>query len=392
MSIQTLADASVEGKIVVMRVDFNVPLKDGVIQESTRITATLPTIQKLQEMGAKKIVLLSHLGRPKGERKEELSLKPISIELSNQLDQPVKFVNDCIGDTVKNEINNSDENIILLENVRFHSSEKDNDESFSKQLAELGDVYVNDAFAVSHRAHASTVGITKNLPSYAGLLLQAEVDAMGGIFRNAKKPICIVVGGAKIDTKIGILQKFIDIADYILVGGALANTFIAARGFNIAESKYEEDKVELAQEIMLSAEQKGDIFSIPRDVIAVSEISETAEKIDIPVEDVVGDMKIVDIGSVCAKRYAEIIEKSGTIIWNGPLGIHEMSNFSQGSKVVADAIKDSDGVTIVGGGDTLDFLTRNNYDFSKFDHVSTGGGAMIEFLEGKELPGIAALQ
>lgn len=390
MELRSIKSADVQDKRVIVRVDFNVPLdpQTGAIEDESRIEAALPTIQYLLDKGAK-LILISHLGRPEGEKVESLSLTPVAKRLGELLGKEVKQVSEVIGDKVQAEVDTMKSGeIVMLENIRFHPGEEKNDPELCRQLAALGEIFVNDGFSVSHRAHASTVGIGSILPSYAGLNLIAEYEALLHVLKNAEHPICLIAGGAKIDTKIGIIKKFLKLADSILVGGALANTFLAARGFGVGGSKYEPEKIDVAQEIMLEAKQLGENFCIPRDVIVASELSETADKIDIPVEDVEGDMKIFDIGKVTIERYKEVIMNAKTIIWNGPLGVHEFNRFSHGSKRIAEAILESPGTSVVGGGDTIDFLKRYNYDLKAFDHVSLGGGAMIEFLEGKILPGI----
>lgn len=392
MKLKTINNIDVQNKRVLLRVDFNVPIsKKGEITDDSRMIATLPTITHLTKKGAK-IIIISHLGRPKGKKVSEMSLKPVAKHLEKLTKTKVTFVDECIGKKAEEAVNKMKKNeIIVLENVRFHKEESKNDKTFSKELAKLADIYVNDAFSVAHRAHASTTGVTNHLPSYGGFLMAKEIHELGKVFKNAKKPICLIIGGAKINTKIGVLKKFIEIADSILVGGALGNTFLAARGFNVGKSKYEKDKLLVAQEIMLLAEQKNHEFRVPRDVVVASEISETSEKIDIPTEDIVGDMMIVDIGKVSIKRYTEIIKKAGTVIWNGPVGVYEFNRFSHGSKRIAESILESKALSIIGGGDTIDFLKKYDYPLDKFSHISTGGGAMIEFLEGKKLPGITAV-
>lgn len=392
MELKTLSEADVKGKRVLVRVDFNVPCGDGgAIEDDSRVIAALPTIQHLMKEGAK-VILMSHFGRPKGQIVEEMRLTNVAKCVEDALGSKIQKLDDCIGPEVEKAIEAmKDGDVVLLENVRFHPGEEKNDPAFCEELAKLGDIFVNDAFGAAHRKHASTAGLAEHLPAYAGLLMEKEITTLSTLFKDAKKPICLIVGGAKIDTKIGIIRTFVDIADYILVGGALANTFLAARGFDIGESKYEEDKLEVAQEIMLEADKAHEPFKLPRDVVVASEISEEAQKLDLPLEDIEGDMKIVDIGKVTIKRYSEIVAEAGTIIWNGPMGIHEFNRFSHGSKRLAEAIIDSSAVSIIGGGDTIDCLKRYDYPLEKFNHVSTGGGAMIEFLEGKTLPGIEIL-
>lgn len=390
MNLKSVESADVSGKRVLLRVDFNVPLDKETheIEDDSRIHSSLPTIQHLLDNGAR-IIIVSHLGRPKGKVADEFSLSPAAKRLGEILKKEIKLIGYEPNDEMKKEVESmSDGDIVMLENIRFNAGEKENDPEFSKQLASLADVFVNDGFAISHRAHASVAGVGKILPAYAGLTLIKECEALTHALEKAEHPVCFIVGGAKIDTKIGVIKKFLDKADSILVGGALANTFLAARGFEMGESKYEKDKLDVAREIMLEAEKQHETFKIPRDVVVASELTDDAERIDLPVEDVEGDMKIFDIGNVTVKRYVEVIKESKTVIWNGPLGVHEYSGFANASKQIAEAIVESDAMSIIGGGDTVDFLKRYGFDFEKFSHVSMGGGAMIEFLEGKMLPGI----
>jgi phosphoglycerate kinase len=393
MQLKSIKEADLNHKTVILRADFNVPLNNNLeIDDDARIRETIPTIEYILNQNAK-LVIISHLGRPEGKTVSEMSLKPVAKHLEKLLPKTkINFHHDCIGKEVQNTVQKLKiGEILLLENLRFYQEEEDNAPQFAKELASLADIYINDAFATSHRAHASMVGIPEHIPGYAGFLVLKEVEALSKAFDHPQHPICVILGGAKVDTKVGMIKHYVKQAEYILLGGALANTFIAARGFFVAESKYEEKKIELAQEIMLEAEKEGCYVGIPRDVIVSSEINEQALKLDIPVEDVEGDMKIVDIGKITINRYLEAIKKSKTVIWNGPVGIHEFNRFSHGSKRIAEAIIESKAVSIVGGGDTIDFLEKYGYDLNKFTHVSTAGGAMIEYLEGKELPGLKAV-
>ncbi len=390
--LRTIDQAQIENKAVLVRADLNVPMhKDGNIADTERITSIIPTIEYLKNKNAK-IIICSHFGRPENGYEEQYSLKQLIPTLEKELKSPVLILEQYNSDDLNKIWSENPTAIILLENTRFHSGEEKNSEELSQQLASLAEVFVNDAFGAAHRAHASTVGVTEFLPSYAGLLLAKEYNAMQHL-RNTvnKRPLTLVIGGAKIDTKIGILKSFVNKADNILIGGALANTFLQAAGYDIGASKAEPEKTEVAQEIMLVAEQHHERVLIPKDVIVADEVSETSATTAIPVEDVEGEMKILDIGPNTIDAYNEIIKKSGTIIWNGPLGLYELSPFKDGTKKIGKAIAESNADTIIGGGDTIDACKQCGLDLEKFTHVSTGGGAMIEFLEGPELPAIQVL-
>ncbi len=392
MSLRSVQGADLKGKKVFLRVDFNVPLKeDGNVSDNTRILKALPTIEYLLEEGAA-VVIASHLGRPKGKVVDALRLTGVAKELEKLLNRPVKKMNDCIGEDVakaKEELQSGE--ILMLENLRFHLDETDNIMNFAKELAQHCDFFVEDAFGCVHRAHASTQGIAHFLPAYAGLLVKNEVGALKAVFQNPHKPLVMIMGGAKIDTKIGVVRNFLHKADTFLIGGGLGNTFLNAKGFNVGESLCEHDKASLAQDIMLEAEKYNERIVLPHDVKVASEAREDAEVIDLPIQDVEGDMKIFDLGKITTQRFVDIIEYAGTVIWNGPLGLFEMKPFEDGTRVVAEAVAKTKATTIIGGGDTLEALARFGVSEKDFDHVSTGGGAMLEFLEGKVLPGLAVL-
>jgi len=388
MKILSIKTADLKEKRVLVRVDFNVPLENGKVTDDTRIQASLPTIEHLLENKAK-IILMSHLGRPEGKKVDELKLDPIAKKLSEILGKPVKKLNDCTGDGVKAEIDamNPGE-IVLLENTRFYEGETDNDPEFCKQLAALGDIFVTDCFGVAHRKHASIYGIAEHLPAYGGFLIQKEVEALSELMKETPRPLTIIMGGAKIETKIGLMKNFVSKADHFLVGGGLANTFLAAEGFQVGDSLYEPDKVEVAQEIMLETDALDGEFHLPTDVIVADEISDDAKTLDIPVRDTEGSMKILDIGRNTIEKFEEVIKSSKTIIWNGPVGLFEKDPFSQGTRHVAIAVANADAKTIIGGGDTIEAITHFGIELDKYTHVSTGGGAMLQFLEGTSLPGI----
>lgn len=392
MNIRKFQNADLKGKRVLLRVDFNVPMKGGKITEDTRIIQTLPTIKYLLKQKAR-LIICSHLGRPEGKVKEDMRMRAAALHMGKLLKKPVKVMKDCVGPDVQKAAQAlKPGEILFLENLRFHIGEEKNNPKFAKQLADLAEVFVSDSFATAHRAHASTAGVSKFLPSYAGFLMQNEVEALMEITQKPLKPLTIIVGGAKIDTKIGIIQNFLKKADTFLIGGGLANTYLAAQGFNVGKSLYEPDKLTVAQDTLMAAEQLHIEFILPEDVIVADEIKEDAQTIDIPVEDVIGDMKILDIGTKTLKKFADVIKKSKTVIWNGPLGLSEMKPFSRGTKVMAQTLVWSKGVkSILGGGDTVEAVKRFGFKEEHFTFVSTGGGAMLEFLEGKVLPGVEVL-
>lgn len=394
MEIHKLSELTdLRGKKVLLRVDFNVPTdKSGEIQDDTRMQESLDTIRHLQEKGAK-IIILSHLGRPDGEIKEELRLNKVGEHLAKLLSKPVKKLNECIGEEVKEAISEMSEGeIILLENMRFHKEEEECEENFTKELASLGEIFVNDAFGTAHRKHASTAGLADYLPAYAGLLMEREITALSPLVEGQiEKPLTMIFGGAKIDTKIGIIKHFLDKADYFLMGGALANTFLHAAGFNVGKSLYEADKTDVAKEIMSKCPKEN--FLLPEYIVIANEISETADTTEISIENSNEESKILDIGEKTAKNFCEIIAKSKTVIWNGPLGLCEFKPFQEGTKIVGEFIAAKKDLTsIVGGGDTADALKRLDINENAFTHVSTGGGACIEFLSGEKLPGIEVLR
>ncbi len=391
--LKTLHHADVKGKRVLVRVDFNVPLDEkGKVTDTTRLEAALPTIQHLLDDGAR-VILKSHLGRPDPDKPDpKLKMDEIAKEFSKLLDKPVKKLDECVGSKVKKAaMALKDGEIMMLENTRFYHEEKKNDLKFAKELADLGEIFVNDAFGTAHRAHASTHGVTEHLPAHAGLLLEKEIEVLTPLLDDLDGPLVLIVGGAKIDTKIGILQSFVEKADIFLMGGGLANTFLKASGFDVGESLCQDDKRDTAQEIMLEADKYGEKFYLPSDVVVASEISDTAQTLILPVEDIAGDMKILDIGLDTLETYIRIIEEAEIVVWNGPLGLYEKTPFARGTREIAKAVAKTNATTILGGGDTIDAVKKFGHDFIDFDHVSTGGGAMLEFLEGKVLPGIEAV-
>jgi len=394
MELKTLANAAKEIKFkdkrVLLRVDYNVSIKNGKVADDTRIRESLKTIEFLIKKGAK-IILISHLGRPKGVD-ETLRLDPVAEHLSKLLKKPVIKVDSCTGDSVLaavNAMHGSD--ILMLENTRFNKEEEANDTNFSKALAAYADVYVSDAFGTVHRAHASTEGVAHFLPSYAGFLIEKEITNLEPLLKKPAKPFVLLIGGAKIDTKIGILKNFIHKADTILIGGGLANTFLAAKGFDIGNSLCEKDKIEVAQEIIMEADKAKCELVLPEDVIVADEISDNVITADAEITGVEGTMQILDLGKRSTNKYIEILKKAKTIIWNGPVGLFEKKPFENGTKEIALALSKVKGKTYLGGGDTIDALNKFQINEKAFTHISTGGGAMLEYLEGRELPGIKVL-
>lgn len=388
MKLPVLKDAIVRGKRVLLRCDLNTPLTpDGKVQDNTRIKESLPTIKFLLENGAR-LIVLSHLGRPDGKVVESLRLNPVADELSVLLGSSVKKLDSCL-DALDEVMALNDGEICLLENTRFYPGEEENDPLFTEKLARLGEIYVNDAFGTVHRAHSSTSGLAAFLPSYAGLLLEKEINVLSKLLEEPKRPMCLITGGAKIGTKIGILENFLPIADYFLIGGALANTFLAAQGVSIGSSMCENEKISVAKNFLDKSNDK--IVILPSDVIVSKDVSKDAVARNINLDSIDHNDKILDIGINTVSKFLEAISKSATVIWNGPLGLYEFPQFANGTHAVADALAKSNVTTIIGGGDTIDAINNFSIPLEKFSHISTGGGAMLEFLEGKELPGIHAL-
>lgn len=391
MNKVTVNDLEVSGKRVFVRVDFNVPMDSDLnITDDRRIVAALPTINRLIEKGAK-IILASHFGRPKGKRVESMSLKPVAVRLSELLGKPVKMLNDCVGPEVEQEIAamaNGD--VAVLENLRFYAEEEANDPEFAKKLAALADVYVNDAFGTAHRAHASTEGMTRYLPSAAGFLVQKEIEIMGKALENPERPFLAILGGAKVSTKIDVITNLLDKVDTLIIGGAMTYTFFKARGLEVGKSLIEIDKLDTAREIERLAKEKGVKLVLPVDNVIADAFSADANTRVADAGNIPEGWEGLDIGPKTIELFVNEIKKAKTIIWNGPVGAFEMAPFAEGTRTVAAAIAESDAVTIVGGGDSAAAVEQMGFA-DKITHVSTGGGASLEFLEGKELPGIAAL-
>ncbi|MFC1558469.1 phosphoglycerate kinase [candidate division KSB1 bacterium] len=392
----SIDDLELKGKRVLMRVDFNVPLDENQrITDDTRIRASLPTIKKIVSEGGR-AVLMSHLGRPKGQVKPEMSLRPAALRLGELLEQEVKIAPDCIGpDTEKIVSKLNDGDCVLLENVRFHSEETDNEREFAKKLSVLGDVYVNDAFGSAHRAHASTAGVCEFIEQKAaGYLMEKEIKFLGGALENPKSPFIAVMGGAKISGKIDLIKNFLDKVDAIIIGGGMAMTFFKAQGKEIGKSICEDDKLDLAREILDMAKAKNTDFLLPVDAVVADKFDNEAEKQEVDADGIPSDWMMLDIGANSIKAFSEEINKAEMILWNGPMGVFEMNNFESGTKAVAEEIAsatDKGTVSIVGGGDSVAALKKFGLT-DKMTHVSTGGGASLEMLEGKILPGIKALE
>lgn len=390
-----IEDLSLNGKKVICRVDFNVPLKNGNVDNDKRIRAALPTIEYITKENAS-LILMSHLGRPKGQVVPELSLEPVAKHLEKMINKPVKFVNKCIGQDVKDAVSElKPGEILVLENLRFHKEETDNGEDFAKELASLADLYVNDAFGTAHRAHASTAGITNFIEKAAsGYLLEKEIKFLGNSLKEPKKPFVAIIGGAKISGKIDVIDSLLPKVDKLLIGGGMASTFIKAMGFEIGKSLCEEDKVEVARELLKKGEGK---LVIPQDLVLTDVLDFGAGKIgkkeESEFDSIPSDMMAVDIGPKTSKYFADIIKTAKTIVWNGPMGVFEIEELSKGTFDVAKAMAeatDEGAVTIIGGGDSASAIEKAALS-DKVSHVSTGGGASLEFLEGKKLPGVEAL-
>tara|TARA_R110002095_G_scaffold206812_1_gene191158 strand:- start:1295 stop:2476 length:1182 start_codon:yes stop_codon:yes gene_type:complete len=387
MTIIKMQELDLSGKRVLIREDLNVPIKDGKVSSDARIRACLPTIQQAHAAGAV-VMIMSHLGRPvEGEYNEAFSLKPVAECLSSLLGLPVRLEKDWI-DGVAGKAGD----IILCENVRFNKGEKSDDVTLAKKMAALCDVFVMDAFGTAHRAQASTHGVAKFAPTAcSGPLLSAELDALGKALFQPAKPMLAIVGGAKVSTKLTVLDSMLDKVDQLIVGGGIANTFIAAQGHSVGQSLYEPDLIDEAKALMAKAEKNGASIPVPVDVVCAKSFSESAEATVKLVQDVVDDDLILDVGPQTAKRYADLVKSAGTIVWNGPLGVFEFDQFAEGTKVLARAIAESNGFSIAGGGDTLAAVDKYNIA-DKVSYISTGGGAFLEFLEGKVLPAVAVLQ
>ncbi|QST01971.1 phosphoglycerate kinase [Pontibacillus sp. ALD_SL1] len=387
---KTIQDVEVKGQKVFCRVDFNVPMQDGEVTDDTRIRAALPTIQHLTEQGAK-VILASHLGRPKGEAVDELRLDPVAKRLSDLLGQTVTKTDEAYGSEVDkaiSEMENSD--VLLLENVRFYPGEEKNDAELAKEFANLADLYVNDAFGAAHRAHASTEGIAQHLPAVAGFLMEKELRVLGNALKDPERPFTAIIGGAKVKDKIGVIDHLIDKVDNLIIGGGLAYTFVKAQGYEIGQSLLEEDKIDLAKQYMEKAKEKGVNFYMPQDVIVGDDFSNDANTQVVNIDSIPADWEAMDIGPKTIELYSDIVKNSKLVIWNGPMGVFELETFANGTKGVAEALGQTEGYSVIGGGDSAAAVEKFGYA-DQMDHISTGGGASLEFMEGKELPGVVAL-
>lgn len=390
MNKKSVRDVDVQGKRVFVRVDFNVPQQDGKITDDTRIRETLPTIQYLIERGAK-VILASHMGRPKGEVVEELRLTLAATRLAELLGKPVQKADEAIGENVKQLVSQLNEgDVLLLENVRFNAGEEKNDPELAKAFAELADLYVNDAFGAAHRAHASTEGIARHLPAVSGLLMEKELDVLGKALSNPDRPFTAIVGGAKVKDKIAVIENLLNIADNIIIGGGLSYTFFKAQGHEIGKSLVDNEKLDLALSFIEKAKEKGVNFLLPQDIVITDEFSADANTKIVDVNAIPADWEGVDIGPKTREVYAKVIQESKLVVWNGPMGVFEMAPFSNGTRAVAEACATTSAYTIIGGGDSAAAVEKFELG-DKMDHISTGGGASLEFMEGKALPGVVAL-
>lgn len=387
---KTVRDIPVRGKRVLVRVDFNVPLtKDGNIADGTRIRSAMPTINYLLAHGAR-VILMSHLGRPKGQPKPEFTMRPVAERLEKTLDAKVTFATDCIGpETEKLAMEMKDGEVLVLENLRYYKGETDNDPEFARALAKLGEIYVDDAFGTVHRAHASMAGVPKYMPAVSGLLLEKELAFMGKMLTMPVRPFVAIMGGAKVSDKIGVIRNLLDKVDRLLIGGAMANTFLAAAGYNVQASKVEEDFIHLAKELLDNDLERK--ICLPTDLVVANAFDNDADRKVVNVRDIPEGYMALDIGERTALSYAKIIGAAETVVWNGPMGVFEMPNFARGTKKVALAVARTHGITIVGGGDSVAAIEQTGVTYL-INHISTGGGSTLTYLEGGELPGVDALE
>lgn len=388
MNKMTVKDIDVRGKRVFVRVDFNVPLDGGRITDDTRIQGALPTVRYLMDQGAK-VILASHLGRPKGEIKPEYSLDPVAVRLSELLGKPVEKTSDSCGEAVQERVSLLKEgDVLLLENVRFHKGEEKNDPELAYQFAQLADIYVNDAFGAAHRAHASTAGIANYLPAVAGFLMEKEITTMDHALSAPERPFVAIIGGAKVSDKISVIENLLTKVDHLIIGGGMANTFLTAKGYHLGKSLVETDKLDVAKTLL---EKAGERLLLPVDLVVASEFRADAEHKVVSLEEVPAQWMALDIGPQTIAQYTRLIREGKTAIWNGPMGVFEMEAFAVGTNAIAKAMAEVRGTTIVGGGDSVAAVEKSGLA-EKMTHISTGGGASLEFLEGKTLPGVAALR
>ena len=391
MQLNTINEADLKGKRVLIRVDFNVPLKNGVVTDNTRIKAALPTVQYILEQGAS-LVVMSHFGRPKGQKNPDFSMAPIAKEFEKLLGRPVKLAPDVIGPEVEAEVKAlKPGEVLLLENVRFYKEEEANDPEFAKTLASYGDIYCNDAFGTAHRAHASTEGVSHYLPSYAGFLIEKEVKFMAPLLENPEKPFVAIIGGSKVSSKITVLESLVKTCDTIVIGGGMAYTFLSVLGNKIGKSLFEPDYVDTAKAFLEKAKEKGVKVILPVDNVCAKEFSDNAEPILVDSDNISDDLMGMDIGPKTVALITDALKDAKSVVWNGPMGVFEFDAFAKGTEAVAKALAASNATTVVGGGDSVAAINKFGLA-SKISHVSTGGGASLEFLEGKTLPGIKALE
>ncbi len=389
MNKKTVRDVDLSGKRVLVRVDFNVPIKDGQVTDATRIRAAIPTLKYILEQKPRRVVLMSHLGRPKGERKPEFSLRPVVPVLSELLGVDVAFADDCVGEVAQKAADALPEGgVLLLENTRFHPEEKKNDPDFAKQLAALGDIFVNDAFGSAHRAHASTEGVAHYLPAVAGFLMEKELNYLANAVANPEHPFIAILGGAKVSDKIGVIEALLGKCDRLLIGGGMANTFFAAQGYAMGDSLVEEDALETARALL---EKAADKLLLPDEVVIADAFANDAQTRVIHAADgVPAGWRILDIGPGTVEKFRQALDGAKMVVWNGPMGVFEMDNFAKGTYAIAQILAESDATTIIGGGDSAAAIHKAGLA-DRMSHISTGGGASLELLEGKELPGVVAL-
>lgn len=390
---KTIRDIDVKGKKVLVRCDFNVPMQDGAITDDNRIVAAMPTIEYLKEQGAK-VILMSHMGRPKGQPKMEFTLEPVAQRLSQLMNQEVKFVSSpvVVDEAVKAAAAElQDGEVMLLENVRFRKEETDNDAAFAKELASLGEIFVQEAFGTAHRAHASTAGVADYLPAVSGFLIEKEVKFLGGAVEEPERPFVAIMGGAKVGDKIPVIENLLKKVDALIIGGGMAYTFFKAMGYEIGASILDADNIDFAKELLEKAEATGVKMLLPVDVVCASEFSNDADTVIVDRENMPADMEGLDIGPKTVELFKETLLAAKTVVWNGPMGVFEMPNFAKGTKAVAEVLAETEAITIIGGGDSAAAVEQFGLA-DKMSHISTGGGASLEFLEGKVLPGIAVIE